>query len=344
MSELPNETPTNPSLSSVTSREQGGSSVTEQNFPHSGGRNVPEELREQPVREFDKTSMEEAIEMGYLGVPTSPSVIPEAQPAISEVKPTPEKKKRKGLIIGLSAGAAGAVIAASAIIGINASNSTETEDAPEADPKATTEVAPDPETVPEPEKELSLEQQIDALKIEAGQTPEVYAKTLFEDRIGNWGLAGTETLWEQYLEADGETQRGGVLQEKIADEQKNIYANALFQPGWQDNLSVLADQYREINEISLTDWLRAHVEIEIGGSEAPEWQQGMVVEQVELLEESPEAGTRKLFIAGYETNNGAETANKTSLNTKYNGAPWSFYVTTVVVDGTEYISGWSVNG
>lgn len=127
MSELPKETPINPGLSSVTSREQGGSSVTEQTMPHSGGKNVPEELREQPVREFPNTSLEEAVSQGYLEVPTSPSIIPEAQPA-------PEKEgrslKTKLIAIGAAVLATAGAVTAAMGIGNAANNGTTAPETP----------------------------------------------------------------------------------------------------------------------------------------------------------------------------------------------------------------------
>lgn len=134
------ERPFNNSEIPLAPTGQGGSGVTERQIPHSGNPNLPEGLREQPVNDFDNTRLSEAYERDLLETPTSPSALPEALPA-------PEQKKsKKGLAIGISAGLAGAAIVAGSIIGINAAAQGGDEaEAPAADPKTTTEVTPDPE-------------------------------------------------------------------------------------------------------------------------------------------------------------------------------------------------------
>ncbi|UTX51363.1 hypothetical protein KI440_00120 [Candidatus Saccharibacteria bacterium TM7i] len=337
MSELPKETPINPGISSVTSREQGGSSVTEQTMPHSGGRNVPEQLREQPVREFDNTSLGEALDQGYLEVPTSPSPIPEAQPAVT----APEKKKRNKLLIGASAGLAGVAIVAASVIGINAANSNtsgEDPEGPKADPKGTTEVTPEPKPV---ETEKSFEQQVNELKIEAGLSPEEYVDTLIAKRMVDWEFAGKEQYWKVAGDGSNSVDDINTARKAIVAEQNRVFANALFIPGWENTELASIAERRKINqEATLDTWGRTKANIEFAGDTREEWQTGMVIERVELLEENPDTGTRKFFIAGYETNNGDRAAYQ-SVNAKNNGAPWSFTFTTQVVDGTEYIAEWS---
>lgn len=200
--------------------------------------------------------------------------------------------------------------------------------------------ASDQDTTPTVEKELSFEQQVDALKIEAGLSPEEFAHVFFE-RQESWILAGKEQYFEEWsAEEDSSIRQGTEIQHRIAEEQKLIYANALFIPGWQNSLSNLAEAHREANEIMLFTWLKS---VDRDGSwGTPEWKEERIVERVELIEEDPILGTRTLLVSGYEANNGAETRNADSPNVKHNGKPWSFYITTTVVDGTEYISDWAI--
>ena len=126
--------------------------MTEQQIPHSG--NLPEQLREQPVQDFDNTSLPEAVERELLQTPTSPASLPEAQPA-----PEQTKKGKKGLVIGVSASLAGAALVAGSIIGLNAAaGGAEEPEAPVADPKGTTEVTPEPTASAEPEDKRTPEQ------------------------------------------------------------------------------------------------------------------------------------------------------------------------------------------
>lgn len=211
------------------------------------------------------------------------------------------------------------------------------EQAPEKPPVSTEQTTETPEPV---EVEKTFEQLVDEQKIEAGLSAEEYAETLF-GRFAAWNLAGKEQYWDEWWAEDStEVRQSDEMPHRIAEEQKLIFANALFHPGWQEDLSILADQWREDNEILLVTWRKAY---DYDGSNGtPEWEQGNVVQQVEVLAEDLEAGTRRLYVAGYETNNGADTKNAQSPNVKYNGAPWSFYIDTVSIDGYEYISGWSV--
>lgn len=209
---------------------------------------------------------------------------------------------------------------------------------PEAAPQEQVDEQPDTETQsPAQEQELALEEQINALKIEAGLSAEEYATVLFEERLVAWRLAGADEAFE-LLQYEVDAAKREEVQKQIAEEQKNIYANALFVPGWEENLSILADQRAQTNAILLIDWLKTK------GRGGVLWEEGNVVERVDVLEEDAEAGTRKLYVAGYQTNNGAETTQADSPNAKADGAPWAFYVTTTTIDGTEYISDWSVEG
>lgn len=221
-------------------------------------------------------------------------------------------------------------IAALMALGITACSSQ-----PEVAPQEQASEQPSTETqAPEQEQELSMEEQINALKIEAGLSPEAYAKVLLEERWPAWNLAGAEEAWE-LLQYETDATKREQVREQIAEEQKNVYANALFVPGWEQNLSILADQQASSNAITLLDWLKTK------GRGGVLWEVGMVVERVEVVEEDTEAGTRKLYVAGYETNNGAETTQADSPNTSHNGAPWDFYITTTIIDGVEYVSDWS---
>jgi len=250
----------------------------------------------------------------------------------------PKKNRKKFIAIGL--GATAAVAGAAAIIGLNLPKADSAEQQnnipPAPNPDATSEIQPSAEPVVE-NGEKSIEQLINETKIESGLSAEVYTKTLLEDRIPNWILGGSNE--EYFNEKTAVTSDDYVIETRIAEEQSNINTNALFVPGWQSNQNLvnINDFYTEYNIGAKIDWLRAH-DFE-GSLGTPDWEEGMVVEMTEVLEETDEG--RTIYTAGYQTNNAAETSNSKSVNAKNNGASWNYTITTTVIDGHEYVSDWT---
>ncbi|MFA5607700.1 MAG: hypothetical protein WDA07_10985 [Leucobacter sp.] len=213
-------------------------------------------------------------------------------------------------------------------------------------PETTTEAPAEVEQPQETEApEKSFEELVNERKIEAGLSAEDYAKILFEERWVEWQEPFDEDrFYAAHHAADGKDAIREVEQLE-AEANTKVFANALFLPGWQDTLAVLAEQRTETARIDLGMWARTRFfNEEIVMEDLPLYETGMVVERVDVVSENPELGTRTIYVAGYQTNNITETSYANAANDSYervNGAPWGFHVTTVVIDGTEYISDWS---
>lgn len=213
-------------------------------------------------------------------------------------------------------------------------------------PQQTTEAPaeePAEPTVEAPAK--SFEELVNERKIEAGLSAEDYARTLIEERFVAWLTPiDKETFYAEHRGADGKEAIRAVEQ-RYAAENTKIFTNATFIPGWESvpSLSAQAAHTTDVASVDLGMWARARYydeEIQID-DEFPEYQVGMVVERVEVLQDDTEAGTRTLLVAGYETNNITETsiANEAPESfARVNGSPWTFTVKTEVIDGVEYVT------
>lgn len=136
----------------MTNQEFGpnDNSNVRRKLPHAGGSNVPPEVRERPVHEFDNTPLDEAERMGYLEAPDAvpENLTKEEMDAVREYRArkaaeTHETRgmsgKTKGTIAGLAAAAvAVGAFGASKVFGGNSDN----EGAPNADPTRPTASAP----------------------------------------------------------------------------------------------------------------------------------------------------------------------------------------------------------
>lgn len=214
-------------------------------------------------------------------------------------------------------------------------------------PETTTEAPAEVEQPQETEApEKSFEELVNERKIEAGLSAEEYATTLFEDRWVAWLTPiDKEAFYEEHYSADGKEALLAVEQ-RYAEENTKIFANALFQPGWETTVATEMEQQTDRVRQDIGMWARARYydeEIQLD-DEFPEYQVGMVVEQVEVLQEDPETGKRTLRVAGYEINNISETSIVNEAPESYaqnNGSGWSFTISTVVIDDVEYISSWA---
>lgn len=220
--------------------------------------------------------------------------------------------------------------------------------APEQTQQSTEAPAEDPQEQDSPTVEApakSFEELVNERKIEAGLSAEEFAKTLFEDRWVGWLTPlDKEAFYEEHYGADGKEAISAVEQQYAAENTK-IFTNALFIPGWESvpSLSAQAAQQADRAKVDLGMWARARYydeEIQID-DEYPEYDVGMVVERVEVLQEDAEAGTRTLLVAGYETNNITETSIVNEAPESFaqnNGSPWGLTVKTTVIDGVEYVT------
>lgn len=82
---------------------------------------------------------------------------------------------------------------------------------------------------------VSHEDAVAALEIKAGQEPDEIAKALV-DRISKWCMAGSdEATAEKMLGLGYAPNDRKIYTDKLAAEQKEIYAEAIFGKNWQDN-------------------------------------------------------------------------------------------------------------
>jgi len=167
-------------------------------------------------------------------LPPSPRIrhviAPERGVDMSEPGPgsTPEKKKsKKGLVVGLTSGLAGAAIAAGAIIGINAGA-----EPPRSQPTAETPVDPNGEVLPE--QPSSPELTVEAVEIPAGLPVEEVGALLI-DRFDAWQNHGTndEAVDRERTTAGLQNVSMGDFVTGKAEEYAAIYAAALYVQDWQ---------------------------------------------------------------------------------------------------------------
>lgn len=293
--------------------------VTEQQIPHSG--TLPESLREQPVRDFDNTSLPEAYEQGHLVTPESPAPLLDAHEA-------PAKKNRKGLLIGLGATGAGIALAAGAVFGVNALNQapkTEPTAAAPADPSETPAEASPPAS---PEVQTFTAEQ---LEIPAGLDAETLGKTIVADRWSEWLNAGAtnELRWA----AHDVNESWDEFLPKMVDNNREVFADALYVPGWQSNENLLKDitTTRNANLANL-QW---YVATAWSGDQKPQNKEGyrswLTVELVQELEDHVDE-TRTIEVT-------YSNANNSTMNDGPAPDPGGiFTITTKVVDGKEKIA------
>ncbi len=181
---------------------------------------------------------------------------------------TPEKKRsKKGLMIGIGSGLAGAAIAAGAVMGINAAaeapQSQPTAEAP-ADPSA-----PEAPTDSSPETPVSPELTVEQLEIPAGLSAEELGKLVVADRFTAWRNAGAREDLNKRSAA--ENIAWADLLPRMAGENRDLFAEALFVPDWQldTNLSVVAEAFSDINLNTLEGYV------------ATEWSQDTKPENIE---------------------------------------------------------------
>ena len=123
--------------------------IDTQSIPHSGGSHLPEDLREVPQREFDKTTLSEAVDNELITTEfphdeevTVPSLLDstEANPSTTAPEKDDGNTKHNRLIAIGAAGAAAVVLVGGAIFGIKAAGDASAHnEPPKKDPKATSE-------------------------------------------------------------------------------------------------------------------------------------------------------------------------------------------------------------
>lgn len=234
--------------------------------PHAGSSKVPEDVREVPYREFDNTSLPEAIAKDLVAEQLPEGVTPaallepttesqsettETKQADSEVDPT--KKSKKGLVITLGAGALVVAGAVASIFGFNSAshNDGSKNEPPQSDPKATSQ---SPEASPSPsasttEKELSVA----SIEIPANLSPEQTGEAII-DRFSEWNMAGA-TVENQAVYLGGNT----ALPTTLAGQNAELFTQALFTEGPKDDNTQKVIAYQtNSNASNIEDWFKTY--------------------------------------------------------------------------------------
>ena len=215
-------------------------STDTEKLPHSG--NLPEGLKENPVNNFDKTSLEQA----YALTDTSGNFVITTPESAKELIETAPKKSKKGLFIGLGATAAGLIVAGGAFFGISAAN-----EAPKSEPVA--EAPADPaEPVPSTETATPIEAPVvstnendptitaeneaailESLRFTSDLSPQAVGEK-YSEILTRWNTAGatSETFYKWFNAGlPDETEFASA----IAKGNANTYATALFGEEYASN-------------------------------------------------------------------------------------------------------------
>lgn len=288
---------------------------TTEKIPHSG--NLPGDLRETPMRHFE-TPLADA--------PVNPLDINDFT-ATEVITAVPEKKSRKKLLIGASAGLAGVALVAGSIMGINAAMSNGTEkEPPVTDPKTPVEVE---EETPTPEVQPTEGQ---AFEIEAGLDSEAFSQKYLE-LYENWINAGAnESLREIGLSTDEPWE---TILPKIANENRDTFGDAMFPADWESNsrLAMFADRYSDINLYTL----QAYTSTAWSQDTHPENVEAYRIESIykEVSELQASESGRTVVISFANKTNGEMNIIGTAGDKDY-----TLSLTTAVENGVEKVTEW----
>lgn len=257
-----------------------------------------------------------------------------------EPEKAPEKKSKKGLLIGITAGLAGAAVAAAAIMGVNASGETPqtqpTAEAP-ADPR---EVVPEAPEVPAAGELLPADMDLDLL---AGLSSEELGQA-FIDRYNAWGEAGSNNaaiLDEQSTAAGNNISMGEFVTGK-AQQFAPYFADLLFVPDWRDRPD-LVNTYESRIEINAH---RLELNIKTSNPAFGDEEAWSYVSTVDAVREVASDGTTRTLEIDFTDSNNAEkngVGEDFAFEDEVITVPYGTRtVTFVTVDGVERIAATSV--
>jgi len=210
--------------------------------PHAGAESVPPEVRERPEVEFDKTTLSQAVEAGYidpLNPPENVSSLIEAKPEVKDPSPAEIEAELAGFRkflanpMGKVALVAGGVAAAAALFfgikgAVDASEphltlppaSSET-DAPAEDP-GSTGGEQDP-----------VSPGVEFKAIPVGLETEQLGELFVSDIMESWANASAnESIWKPYLAFDGNEDD---FVDKISKENGAAFADQYLVDGWESD-------------------------------------------------------------------------------------------------------------
>lgn len=238
------------------------------------------------------------------------------------------KKNRKGLVIGLSAGAAGVAVVVASIIGVqhvqeqNRLNAIAME---EGDYDG--EGKPEPEVVELPETFLPAREEIE---LPAGLDDEAFAQAFIE-RQNNWLNEGNEDiLVDRSIEANAEWTEFSTT---VSKESATAYAPALFGDEWESNPDVAP--YVEKMQLANEGVMRFYVTTAWNRDQQPENIEGYYyirsVESVRVVS-SDETG-RTIEISYSNIDNSDKNSHEPYLS-----PGGTLFITSTVAGGTEIIT------
>ncbi|HMR73415.1 MAG TPA: hypothetical protein PKD68_05435, partial [Candidatus Saccharibacteria bacterium] len=180
---------------------------------------------------------------------------------------------------------------------------------------------PAPEETEPTEAPKTREELVAELEIPAGLSPEEYAAA-FVDRWDKWLMAGTsEELYDFYFSPDIGLDDADVRFAEIAAEQRDIFAEALFDADWQNSISLteLADRSAKINAQRLQRWVINHNEPD--GAEYRAWSE---ITSVDVgCEDESGIFFHDLVVRGVERHNWQEITNDPNGNAEsLDGTPF----------------------
>jgi hypothetical protein len=299
--------------------------------PHTG--NLPEGLQENPLNNFDKTSLRDAVDQGLISTPHSTE---------GYAEPIAEKRKRSSLLKTVGVFAAGLAVAGAGFAGYSTMNNT-----PKPQPVATAPGEPLPEATPsiEPSQPTPVESEapvsggellsVEALEIPTGLDAEELGTMIVADRFTKWGNAGAvDSLLQESM--DRNLGWDTLIPEKVSENRK-IFADALYVEGWEQNtqLRTYVDGSSKANE----NTLKWYTSTQWNGEEKPENIEGYKVElTVDGVQEVESDDTSRTIEVAY-TNHTNSDLNRGPEPETQGGI---YTITLEDVNGTEKIADISV--
>jgi hypothetical protein len=292
---------------------------TEQ-IPHSG--NLPDGLRENPINEYDKTSLQEAYDNDLL----TSVVTPDTPADLIEEKAEKNKSTRRlftkiGVVASIAISATGATI-----FGVNsmASNEPLKSDpvpAASAEPLATNK----PEVVPESNGfEVVGLPSVSELEISAEQSDEEIAQDIVSI-VSDWGMSGANSEMND-LQYEGDNSYLSLPEyvNKISEASDPVYAEVLYgenatNPVFQESIELQENRHNQI--------LTAHFQTYGNQNSAPYFSKQNFESLVSATENTD--GTKTLVVDMVREDNGDENI----VDGSGNGYETEATFVTAAVDG-----------
>ncbi|MGO4858944.1 hypothetical protein [Arthrobacter sp. 2MCAF14] len=252
---------------------------------------------------FDNTSLPQAHAEGLVDnqVPDhAQDVIDIANPDTANfiertARDEPVSHRRRNLLIGLGAGAAGVALAVGAFVGIKGATDGSHNAVPGSDPKLTGQLN---ETSPSPSALQEHTYTVQELLIPATLSGQDAAKMLFEQRFSAWYAAGASDK----LNSDWHKSaaNGADALKPITASTAKTFADALFVSDWQNRLSLVRLEQREeaVNSNALETWLMTYKSHD--GQDKEPYKRSLTVEKVDIVSSSDASTILTVYMTEHE--------------------------------------------